>query len=112
MKLAPPARTRSSPAINYPCFAVLGYLLTCTIMHVLLDVQRLLGHKFCILLHIRPIEPIAIQSALDKNGCASLAFKSAASAEVGKRSAKPSPAAVALRANSALTSASASPRSR
>jgi len=68
--------------------------------------------KIGILLHIRPMAPIATQSALHKAGSASLVFNCAANAAVGKQATKPSPAATALRAPSALSSTNASPNSR
>src|ERR1700676_1951557 len=98
--------------MDHPCLRFWVTCLTCTIVHVLAEVQSLLDHKICILLHVRPIDPIATQSVLDNEAFPSLACKSAASAAVGKESANPSPAAAALRAPSALTCVSASPQSR
>src|SRR5229473_8542932 len=112
MYLAPPARTRSSAAMGLP-HPLVGYLLTCIIMHVLgeglgsFDRENLHFASY-----YRPTAPISTQSALDNNGCASLVLSSAASAAVGNPSANPSPGTLALRAASVSSSPSASPNSR
>src|SRR5882724_819432 len=112
MVLAPPARTRSSPAMDHSLSADLGYL---PFMHnnaCYGQGPEPLGVKICIFLHARSADPIGTQSALDKDAWANLACKRAASAAVGKESANPSPAAAALRTPSALTCAKASLQSR
>src|SRR5215471_12685299 len=87
-----------------------GLRYLCTIMHVNAGVQSLLPPQICILLHI--LAPSAIQSALESDASASLAFRCVASAATGKLSANPPPALAALRVSNVLISASASPRCR
>src|SRR4051812_2919709 len=95
--------------MGHPVWFLPAYL--CTIIHVLDQVYAVI-QKICIFFQVRPRPPIATQSAMDNVGSASLVRNSPASAAVGKASAKPPPAPVALRTPSSFNSASASPNNR